>query len=87
MIVYRDIVVFELQGGVYRLASFVVCVLVEDKDDRSSLCEYDCSKGSDLEPGDFMVIDALGVNGAFGENIQDFAHITSGDAVICSSVD
>ena len=65
----------------------MVCVLVEDKDNLSSLCEYDRSKGSDLEPGDFMVIDALDVNGAFGENIRDLAHLASGDAVICSSVD
>ena len=69
------------------MSASVVCVLVAYKDGISPLRGYDRSKSSDLEPGDFMVINSLGVNGAFGKDIRDFAHITSGDAVICSSVD
>lgn len=72
MIIYRDVVALKLQGGVDRLFPSVVCILVEDKDNIFSLC---------------IVINSLGVNGAcWWENIRDDAYITSGNAVICSSV-
>ena len=68
------------------LSASVVCVLVAYKDGISPLRGYDRSKRSDLEPGDLMVVNSSGVNGVFGKDIRHFAHITSGDAVICSSV-
>ena len=86
MIIYHDVIVLKLQEGVDRLSSSVVCILVEDKDNLSSLCMHDRSKSADPEPGDFIVIDSLCVNGACWENIQDDAHITSGNAIICASV-
>ena len=65
----------------------VVRVLIAYEDGVSFLRVYDRSKRSDPEPGDFMVINSLGVDGAFGKDIRDYTRLTSGDAVICSPVD
>ena len=65
-----------------RLSSSMVCILVEDKNSISSQCRYDCSESADPEPGGFIVINTLCVNGALWENIGDDAHITSGNAVV-----
>ena len=64
----------------------VVCILVEDKNNISSQCRYNCSKSANPEPGDFIVINTLGVDGAFWENIGDDVHINSCNTVVGSSV-
>ena len=56
----------------YGLPASVVRVLVAYKDGFFPLRGYDRSKRSDPEPGDFMVINSLGVDGAFGKDIRDF---------------
>ena len=65
----------------------VVRVLIAYNDGLSFLRVYDRSKRSDPEPGEFMVINSLGVDGAFGADIRDYTHLVSGNAVICASVD
>ena len=64
----------------------MVCILVEDKNNISSRCMYDCSESADPEPGDFIVINTLGVDDAFWENIGDDGHSTTENAVVGSSV-
>ena len=47
----------------------MVRVLIAYEDGFSPRRGYDRSKRSDPEPGDFMVINSLGVDGAFGKEI------------------
>ena len=54
----------------------VVRVLIAYEDGFSFLRGYDRSKRSDPEPGDFMVINSLGIDGAFGKDIRDFTHMS-----------
>ena len=87
MVIDLDTVVFKMESGMDGLPTAMMCILVKDEDDRTSLCAHDHSACANLEFGNLMVVNSLDVDGADEFVVGDQLHVITCNTTISAPVD